>query len=437
MNRLSDYSNNAANIVQLKQQERCFFQSNNLPALLGCYIEQFHCYFNDRKFIQAMTILHHAEQLMDQQQLATYKLPLAKALGMAVTFNYKIEETKSRIERDIPIAKMNDEDELLGVYYQILSYLYAKEKKYQRAIDYATMACFFVEDKELKDNYSLYNAQLQLVISLLDGRYTAEAKSYVECYKWRREYCQSAGEKILLSIIEATLTIQEGEVEQGLRVYREMLTLFEQPATLLYATYLSEHIETQLHYITDELYKHSVNEVKAHLKNSVLRYQWAYQKAGAYEHSAAEKSAYPLQHFLREGQEFFDRSKDGEFLCCTHIQVRKREEVNQVEWLHFMTAFKDKLEEAIVHQVKDQYIFAQLHENTLMIVTRYPHAGEEAVEAWYNRLIYTIIEELPFELQVDDLLITLDDSKQMGSSDFFALYSQTVAKIYNRFGENG
>lgn len=437
MSRLSNYSSDAAGILELKKQERYFFQTNNLPALLGCYLDQFRCYFNDMKFIQAMTVLHHAEKLMDEQKLPEYKLRLAKVLGMAVTFNYKTAETKARIEHDIPIAKMKGDYELLGVYYQILSYLYLKEKNYQRAIDYAKMAYFFVEDIELEDYFSLCNAQLQLVISLLDGQYLAEAESYIEFYKWRLEYCQSAGEKVLVSVLGATLAIQQGEVEQGLSIYQKLLPLFEKPEALLYATYLSEHIQTQLEYISGEAYKPLIDEVRDQLKISVLRYQWAYQIGAAYENSAPEQSAYPLQYFLREGQEFFNKTKDGEFLYCTHIQVKNREEVNQVNWLHFMMIIKDKLEEEIIRQVDDHYIFAQLHENTIMIVTRYPYVEEEESQAWCDELILTLLKDLPFELQTNALIVTISDSIKMESSDFFALYSHTVAKIYDRFEEIG
>lgn len=437
MSRLSNYSSDAAGILELKKQERYFFQTNNLPALLGCYLDQFLCYFNDMKFIQAMTVLHHGEKLMDEQQLPEYKLRLAKVLGMAVTFNYKTAETKARIEHDIPIAKMRDDHELLGVYYQILSYLYLKEKNYQRAIDYAKMAYFFVEDMELEDYFSLCNAQLQLVISLLDGQYVAEAESYVEFYKWRLEYCQTAGEKVLVSVLGATLAIQQGEVEQGLAIYQKLLPLFEKPEALLYATYLSEHIQTQLEYISGGSYKLLIDEISDQLKNTVLRYQWAYQIGAVYENSAPEQSAYPLQHFLREGQEFFNNTKDGEFLYCTHIQVKNREEVNQVNWLHFMMIIKDKLEEEIIRQVDDHYIFAQLHENTIMIVTRYPYIEEKESQSWCDELILTLLKDLPFELQTNALIVTLGDSRQMESSDFFELYSHTVAKIYNRFEEIG
>jgi tetratricopeptide (TPR) repeat protein len=435
MNRLSNFSCDASGIAELKQLERSFYKINNVSALLGCYLDQFLCYFNDAKFIQAMTILHHAEQLMEEQQLPEYKLRLAKVLGMAVTFNYKIEEMKGRIERDIPSAEMQGDYELLGVYYQILSYLYLKEKNYPRAIDYAKMAYFFVEDKELEDYYSLCNAQLQLVISLLDGRYAVEAENYVEYYRWRLEYCHTAGEKVLVSVIGATLAIQQGEVEQGLLIYKNILPFFEKPEALLYATYLSEHIHTQLQYISGEMYKSLVEEVTAQLKNSVLRYQWAFQLGPTYGYSTTEQSAYPLQHFLLEGQGFFNETKDGEFLYCTHIQVRNGVEVNQVAWLHSMMIIKDKLEEEIIRQVDNRYIFAQLQKNTIMIVTRSPHVEEGAVQAWCDQLISTLIEELPFDLQPDALTVTLGDSEQMESSDFFKLYSQTIAKIYNRFEE--
>lgn len=437
MSRLSDYSCDATGIANLKKQERHFFQTHNLPALLGCYLEQFNYFFNDLKFIQAMTTLHHAEQLMDELQLPEYKLRFVKLLGMAVTYNYKVEETKARIERDIPYAKMQKDDELLGVYYQILSYLYLKEKNYQRAIDYAKMAYFFVADKELEDYYSLCNAQLQLVISLLDGRYVTEAASYIEYYKWRLEYCQTAGEKVLVSVIGATLAIHQGEVEQGLLTYQKMLPLFEKPETVLYATYLSEHIQTQLQFITGNAYLSIVDVVSAQLKKSVLRYQWAYPLTSRSDNDATMQSAYPLQHFLWEGQGFFDQTNEEEFLYCTHIQVMNREDINQVDWLHFMMIIKDKLEEEITRQVGNQYIFAQLHENTLMIVTRYPHVEEEILINWCNSLIQKVMKEIPFELQTNAIMVTLGDSRQMETSDFFALYSQTVAKIYNNFDDIG
>ena len=432
MSHLKGLLYDVASIADLKQQERHFFQTHNLQALLGCYIEQFRCYFNEMKFLKAMTALHHAQQLMDELQLPEYRLRLIKVLGMAVTFNYKADETRARIEQDIPIAKMQEEYELLGVYYQILSYLYLKEKSYQRAIDYAKMAYFFVDDKELEDYYSLCNAQLQLVISLLDGGYIVEAESYVDYYKWRLEHCQTAGEKLLVTVIGATLTIQHGEVEEGLRIYKKVLPLFAQPAAVLYATYLSEHIQTQLQFIKDGPTA-LVEEVRELLKSSVLRYQWAYQMAAAYETTATEQTAYPLPHFLREGQEFFDGTEKEDILYCTHIQLKKMEHLDHVDWMYFMAVIKDKLEQEIIRQVGDNYIFAQLHENTMMIVTRFPHVEQEMVEAWCSRLIESIIEELHFELKEDALIVTLGDSKEMDSRDFFALYSRTIAKIYNSF----
>ncbi len=427
-----EFSSEAVSIADMKQQEHHFFQTHNLQALLGCYIEQFLFYFNEMKFIKAMTALHHAEQLMDELQLPEYRLRLIKALGMAVTFNYKVDETKARIEQDIPLAKMQEEYELLGVYYQILSYLYLKEKSYQRAIDYAKMAYFFVEDRKLEDYYSLCNAQLQLVISLLDGRYIVEAESYVDYYRWRLEHCQTAGEKLLVTVIGATLMIQHGEVEEGLRTYKKVLPLFVQPEGVLYATYLSEHIQTQLQFIKDGPTA-LVEEVRELLESSILRYQWAYQVATAYEKTETEQTAYPLHHFLRDGQGFFDGTETEDILYCTHIQLKKTEHRDHVDWMYFMAVIKDKLEQEIIRQVGDNYIFAQLHENTIMIVTRFPHVEQEVVEVWGSELIKSIIEELHFELEEDALIVTLGDSKEMDSRDFFALYSRTIAKIYNSF----
>ncbi|MGM9951329.1 MAG: hypothetical protein ACI33P_14450 [Lysinibacillus sp.] len=435
MSHLREFSFDVASIANLKQQERHFFQTHDLQALLGCYIEQFLHYFNEMKFIQAMTALHHAEQLMDELQLPQYRLRLMKMLGMAVTFNYKVDETKARIEQDLPFAKMQGEYELLGVYYQILSYLYLKEKNYQRAIDYAKMAYYFVEDKELEDYTSLCNAQMQLVISLLDGRYTEEAESYVNYYKWRLEHCRTAGEKLLVTVIGATIMIQHGEVEKGLRTYKKVLPLFAQPEAVLYATYLSEHIQTQLQFIKTESYSVLVEEVRALLKSSVLRYQWAYRAAGTYEKSETEQTAYPLHHFLQEGQGFFNQTEKGEFLYCTHIQLKKMEHLDHVDWMYLMAVIKDKLEQEITRQVGDKYIFAQLHENTMMIVTRFPHVEQEVVEAWCSRLIEAMTKELHFELKEDVVIVALGDSKEMDSRDFFALYSRTIAKIYNSFEE--
>ena len=93
----------------------------------------------------------------------------------------------------------------------------------------------------------------------------------------------------------------------------------------------------------------------------------------------------------------------------------------------------DKLEQEIIRQVGDNYIFAQLHENTIMIVTRFPHVEQEVIETWCSELIESIIEELHFELKEDALIVTLGDSKEMDSRDFFALYSRTIAKIYNSY----
>ena len=434
MSQISEFTCDVDRITGLKRQEHYFFQTHNLQALLGCYIDQFLCYFNEMKFMQAMTTLHHAEQLMDELQLPEYRLPLMKILGMAVVFNYKVEETKGRIERDIPKAKMQDEYELLGVHYQILSYLYLKERNYQRAIDYAKMAYFFVENRELEDYYSLCNAQLQLVISLLDGRYKAEATSYVDYYKWRLEHCQAAGEKLLVTVIGATLMIQNGEVEEGLRTYKKMLPLFTQPQAVLYATYLSEHIQTQLQFIKSESSSVLVEEVRALLKSSVLRCQCAYQAAAiALQPDMEEQTAYPLQHFLREGQGFFNRTEKGDVLYCTHIQLKKTEQLNRVDWMYFMMVIKDKLEQEIISQVGEDYILAQLHDNAVMIVTSFPHVEQEKIEAWCSQLIGSITEELHFELSADDLLVALGDSKEMDSYDFFALYSTTIAKIYNNF----
>ena len=436
MSQLSEFTCDADRITGLKRQEHYFFQTHNLQALLGCYIEQFLYYFNEMKFMQAMTTLHHAEQLMDELQLPEYRLPLTKILGMAVVFNYRVEETKVRIEQDIPIAKMQDEYELLGVHYQILSYLYLKERNYQRAIDYAKMAYFFVEDRKLEDYYSLCNAQLQLVISLLDGHYRAEATSYVDYYKWRLEHCQTVGEKLLVTVIEATLMIQNGEVEEGLQTYKKVLPLFTQPEAVLYAAYLSEHIQTQLQFIKSESSNVLVEEVRVLLKSSVLRCQCAYHAAAiALQPDMAKQTAYPLQHFLREGQGFFNRTEIGDILYCTNIQVNKTEQLDHVDWMYFMTVIKDKLEQEIVRHVGKDYIFAQLHDNAVMIVTRFPHVEKEKVEAWCSQLIDSIMEELHFELSGDDLLVALGDSKEMDSSDFFALYSKTIAKIYDSLEE--
>lgn len=72
-----------------------------------------------------------------------------------------------------------------------------------------------------------------------------------------------------------------------------------------------------------------------------------------------------------------------------------------------------------------------------MIVTRYPYVEEEESQAWCDELILTLLKDLPFELQTNALIVTISDSIKMESSDFFALYSHTVAKIYDRFEEIG
>ena len=230
--------------------------------------------------------------------------------------------------------------------------------------------------------------------------------------------------------------IQNGEVEEGLRTYKKVLPLFTQPQAVLCATYLSEHIQTQLQFIKSESPSVLVEEVLALLKSSVLRCQCAYHAAAiALQPDMAEWTTYPVQHFLREGQEFFECIEKGDVLYCIHIQLKKTEQLNPVDWMYFMTVTKDKLEQEIVRHVGKDYIFAQLHDNAVMIVTRFPHVEKEKVEAWCSQLIDSIMEELHFELSGDDLLVALGDSKEMDSSDFFALYSKTIAKIYDSLEE--
>lgn len=411
-----DYVEESLQTTDLITLEKEAIANNDLPMLIIINLKRFKKLFAAKKYSESLLVLQDCELMLEQLSNEELWLQFLRCKSMTVDLNFQLQQTIDKMPPIIQLAKQTESHELQSLAFYVLGHCYASLGDVHKGSLFMKMAWYYIQEVEDGD-------EQQSVIISYYCLYLLEQGDFVKVKQLLQNH-DLLQKTLTYKVLYGTIAMREGELDTAFSHYDTFLTALEVDDLYIYfdfqlmlienevSTYLIKHQDEQWHVLYAKLVS---------IRQRFTEHQF---KAKQQDISTYRNNIMRLDNFILQGQAFIQHS--SEVFNYYGNMVITVDEVDDLMLTTFITSqLQTYLKQTIEVQQLPFYV-AKTEFNTVYILFLAKNVNEaQQLQTTLEQQITRQSHNYEGDIRYAKLI-----TKRQKESDFYEMYTNTVAKLF-------